>query len=822
MDKHQNQQILSDYLNELRLSGKLNKLSYQKGRKLYEFGKCHLLSSTPNDYHFEVDDDYQDFNVSLNFADKLLETKCTCGASNTCAHVYACLEQTQQEMSRSFLVIAEKGLQYSREGMVKRVLEERRNRATLEEFQIEFAENIHGEHILTTSRNNKYELSFYDFEKNLGYCSCPDYQTNKLETCKHLIYAFDKFEDEMGNNELPNQPYPFLEIFRHPLHDYQISWFYPQILDNDLKDLLTEYFDENQLWKADKWPEIHQFIEKSLEYKLVKVRPEVNDLIEDYFETESLANIYTKSGISKDIISPGLFPYQVEGAQFVASKKGSFLADEIGLGKSAQAISAGILKIRYSNFSRIHIICPQELMTHWKEEVIKWVPEHIRSQFVVFGMNEISSCGSCDFLIIDEAQKIEDYESGLVGELANLDYKHIVLVTDSKYENSLMKFHAVSTLIDKHMLTPLWELSYKHCLFDPNIPDKTIAYHHLELVGKRIEKFYLRRERAQVLDQLPPSQLMEISVALNQGLKSEQGELAKNISSLCVKNHLNKYDWFQFRDYLKEMLQIGRFNTSQKYIASQTPKMHEFTHFVLHKLNVGTGQKVIVFAEGKDLQNRIIRALNQERLNASLYEEGLEKDGNIQYLIAEEDGVTEFVFAHHFVYFHIPGNPVFIEKRLLDQQKHQSGIEQSLFYLMKSVQSFESLILDWQKNKPYFVEQLLAFIYQGQSQRDLSLRLREELAHEMKPLSPEKNVGEVQDKQMDLFGEEVQIDEKTPKKYKSESDENKTEMESFIRSLFSLWNHFENLDPNQKRLLKKGSVQVENKKGEIIIRIQKK
>ncbi len=608
------------------------------GKRLYELGRCHLMSSTPNEYQYEVHDDYHDFNVKLYFDKKEVNTQCNCGAKSICAHAYACLNQTQQEINRSFLLNAQDGLQYSREGMVKRVLEERRLRAASEEFQIQFAENIHGEHILTTRQNKNYKLSFYDIDKNLGYCSCPDYQTNKLETCKHLIYAFDTFENEMGNNELPNQPYPFLEIFRHPLHDYKISWFYPQIAENELHNLLNDYFDENQIWKADKWPLVHEFIESAKQFKLVKIRPEVIKLIEEYYEEESLKQKYENDESYQSFLPRGLFPYQMEGARFIATRKGSFLADEIGLGKSAQALSAALLKIKYSRFSNIHIICPDEIISHWKNEIIKWIPEQIKSMFQVFGMSQISTSGDCDFLIIDEAQKIDDFESGLVSELSKLKYQHILLITDSKYENSLMKFHAISTLIDTHMLTPLWELSYKHFLFDSKNPEKIIAYHHLDLIGRKLQKYYLRREREEVLKQLPPAHLIEMSVALNQSLQGEQSLLAKKVAAFCKKEYLNKYDWVQFRSYLKELLYLSSYSYSLNYRAVAAPKMHEFMHFVQHKLNLGAHQRLVVFAETKDLQIQIIRALNQERLNAAIFDEGLKNDSNIQYFITSEEG----------------------------------------------------------------------------------------------------------------------------------------------------------------------------------------
>jgi hypothetical protein len=822
MDKHLNQEILSDYINELQFGGTLSKLSYQNGKKLYELGRCHLLSSTPNEYQYEVYDDYHDFNVKLFFDQKEVNTQCNCGSAGICAHVYACLNQTQQEINRSFLMNAQDGLQYSREGMMKRVLEERRKRAAVEEYQIQFAENIHGEHILTTSQNKKYDLSFYDFDKNLGYCSCPDYQTNKLETCKHLIYAFDTFESEMGNNELPNQPYPFLEIFRHPLKDYKISWFYPQKAEDDLMELLQEYFDDHQIWKEEKWSLVHQFVEKASQFKLIKIRPEVSRLIEEYYEEEGLKQMFEKNIPYTDVLPKALFPYQIEGAKFVATRKGSFLADEIGLGKSAQALAAALLKIKYSRFTSVHIICPDEIVHHWENEIIKWVPEPNQSLFHLFGMSQIAQSGDCDFLIIDEAQKIDGYESGLVSELSRLKYQHILLITDSKYENSLMKFHAISTLIDSHMLTPLWELSYKHCLFDPKNPEKIIAYHHLDLIGKKLEKYYLRREREEVINQLPPAQLMEVPVALNNSLKSEQSLMAKKISSLCKKEYLNKYDWVQFRSFLKELLQLSAYSFSSKYTALTTPKMHEFLHFIQHKLNLGSHQKLVVFAEGKDLQNQILRALNQERLNADIFDEGQVSDTNNQYFITSEDGLKDLSFAQHFVYFHLPKKPALIEKRMQEQVKSQSGIEHSLFYLLKSVNSFESIVFDWQKNKPHFIQQLLNFIYNKSSQQDVSLRLREELDHEMASLILEEIPSEVKEIQMDLFGNQIPADF-TPKTAQHHPNmETENELQLFFKSLMSSWKIFEELPESKKNLLKTGHFKVENKDGEILIRIRKK
>ena len=98
------------------------------------------------------------------------------------------------------------------------------------------------------------------------------------------MFAFQEFEKKHQGNSLPNQSYPFLEIFRHPLFDYQISWFYPHEAKPEIQEILDEYFDKNQLYKANKQKDLHLFFEKLQQYKSVNIRPEVKLYIEEYYE----------------------------------------------------------------------------------------------------------------------------------------------------------------------------------------------------------------------------------------------------------------------------------------------------------------------------------------------------------------------------------------------------------------------------------------------------------------------------------------------------------------------------------------------------------
>jgi len=65
-----------------------------------------------------------------------------------------------------------------------------------------------------------------------------------------------------------------------------------------------------------------------------------------------------------------LLPFQRQGVIFGISKKGRFLlGDEMGVGKTLQAISTALV---YWKEWPLLILCPSALRLNWKEEIFKW------------------------------------------------------------------------------------------------------------------------------------------------------------------------------------------------------------------------------------------------------------------------------------------------------------------------------------------------------------------------------------------------------------------------------------------------------------------
>ena len=65
---------------------------------------------------------------------------------------------------------------------------------------------------------------------------------------------------------------------------------------------------------------------------------------------------------------PLLFDFQKEGVTFLSNNRSALLADQLGTGKTAQAIHA----CQQVGARSVLIICPASIKYNWKKETVKW------------------------------------------------------------------------------------------------------------------------------------------------------------------------------------------------------------------------------------------------------------------------------------------------------------------------------------------------------------------------------------------------------------------------------------------------------------------
>jgi SNF2 family DNA or RNA helicase len=236
--------------------------------------------------------------------------------------------------------------------MMKRVLEERREKARKANYQIEFADNIYGEHILVAEKGSRYKITLRDFENETGYINNPDLKTNKLGTTKHLLFAFRKLKEDQELFNRLDKTYPFVEIYLDPLSDYKVTWHYPHELDEEIKNLIDTYFQGNKHLEDDQLIHFLPFLEETADMSGIKVRPEVGEKVRKIFDRQSLEEIRKMHELDFSLLNATLFPYQQKGVEFATFRQGAIIADEMGPGKTIQAIAAALMKKEFSAFGK--------------------------------------------------------------------------------------------------------------------------------------------------------------------------------------------------------------------------------------------------------------------------------------------------------------------------------------------------------------------------------------------------------------------------------------------------------------------------------------
>lgn len=218
----------------------------------------------------------------------------------------------------------------------------------------------------------------------------------------------------------------------------------------------------------------------------------------------------------------GLYPYQRIGAEWLAGRTAGLLADQMGLGKTVQAVIAA----KQSGAEKIGVVCPASMVTQWQREFDHWWPEHPPVMVSSYGKVANGHWGvpRFDVLIVDEAHMLKSPTSertkaiygpdvdGIDGLVGWAD--RVWLLTGTPGLNNPAEIwthlHALmpSALLGKNgKAVGYWGFAKRYTrVFDrgygPEI--KPGSGRNLDELKALIAPFILRRLKADVLADLPP------------------------------------------------------------------------------------------------------------------------------------------------------------------------------------------------------------------------------------------------------------------------------------------------------------------------------
>jgi SNF2 family DNA or RNA helicase len=676
---------------------------FSKGQKLVDNEMCTLTSHDGNKFNFIIEDRFEDFKVEITRSGEKFSSDCNCGSyMEFCPHAAAALItlRYEYENERDSTSVSKS---YKKDEMINRVLKERQDRAEKEEFKIEFGDNIYGFHKIKTASGRIYEITIRDFKTDNGYCSCPDFKTNKLGTCKHLIFAKNKIREKYSISQFTEtQHYPFIEIYCDPHYDYHIAYYYQRELPEEIDQLLKKYFQDDQHILPDDYSRFLNFLNEAQEYKSILIRPEVTEKIDKYFEKQLLTNLSKDTAIDFSKIKIKLFDYQKEGVLFSVFKSGSIIADEMGLGKTLQAVTTAILKKDVFDIKRTLVICPASLKYQWKKEIERFTDEEAvivegtRKQrqliyrksdafFLIANyeavMRDITAIWKSppDMMILDEAQRIKNYDTKTSYAVKSIPKKHALVITGTPLENRLLDLYSIMNFIDPEILAPQWEFSMNHCYFDKSAKNRITGYFNLQELKRKLSGVIIRREKEDVLKELPAVQEVTVPVVLHDAQAEIHAGFARSLAPIIAKKHKTIYDMQRIQQILMSMRMVCDSTYLVDKETNFSPKLDELQEILLEKLDiVNKGKKVIIFSEWKTMLHIISKMLTSNHINHAvltgdvpvkkrghLIDEFAKNPDCLVFLSTEAGGTgLNLQFADTVINFDLPWNPAKKNQRI--------------------------------------------------------------------------------------------------------------------------------------------------------------
>ncbi|HJZ54127.1 MAG TPA: SNF2-related protein, partial [Gemmataceae bacterium] len=409
----------------------------------------------------------------------------------------------------------------------------RRQRAKAGKFQIEnLGKNrVFSDYRVTNPESGgQYEVHVRGFEVGDNTCTCPDFKANTLGTCKHIEAVLDILQAELPPHlQKKKAAVTRPEVFLHYGEQLQLGIHLPARHSDKLARLAQSYFDEKGLWSGrGKYQDLIRDVEAVPEE--VAFHSDALDFADREIERaemlareqEWLKQLETGT-LDLKLLGVPLYDYQTRGALFLACRGRSILGDDMGLGKTVMTLAAVELLARERAIQRALVVAPASVKYQWESEIKKFTtravqvidgsPDARKDQYAqstfyrlvnyeqVVRDREAINAWKPDVVVLDEAQRIKNWESKTSREVKKLKSRYAMVLTGTPLENKLEELYSIVQFVDERRFGPAFQFLHDHRVLDAT--GNLVGYRNLDKIRGKLEPIFLRRTRGEVLTQLP-------------------------------------------------------------------------------------------------------------------------------------------------------------------------------------------------------------------------------------------------------------------------------------------------------------------------------
>ncbi len=583
----------------------------------------------------------------------------------------------------------------------------RRRRAAEAQFKIQNLgrNRVFSDYQVTNpATGGQYRVGVRGFDVGDNTCTCPDFRTNTLGTCKHVEAVLAALGEEAPPSLRQRKAavtHP--EIVLSYGEQLRLALHLPPRHSDQLRALAERFFDDKGFWKDG--GDYAELIEA------VNGVPEQVTLFSDAMEhidreierkemakrEEGLLRQLELGRLDLNLLEVPLYAYQARGALFLAYRGRAILGDDMGLGKTVQTLAAVELLARERGAERVLVVAPASVKYQWEGEIRKYTRRPVqvidgttegrRAQYaqpafyrlvnyeVVLRDLDALNAWQPDVIVLDEAQRIKNWESKISRAVKKLRSRYAIVLTGTPLENKIEELYSIVQFVDDRRLGPAFQFLHDHRVVDD--AGKLVGYRNLDKVRERLAPIFLRRTRREVLGQLPARTDSTVFVEMAEAQKGPYAEQQTTLARLLSKKYLSEVDRRRILCCLANMRMVCNSTYLYDKQTNVSPKLEEFAELMRDLMAEG-GHKVVVFSQWELMLRKAAEVLDGLGLGYAVLTgsvpgkdrkalmDRFRDDPNCLVFLSTDAGGTglNLQAADTVINLEVPWNPAVLEQRI--------------------------------------------------------------------------------------------------------------------------------------------------------------
>jgi superfamily II DNA or RNA helicase len=564
---------------------------------------------------------------------------------------------------------------------------------------------------------SSYRVAIRGLGPGGNFCSCPDYATSELGTCKHIEFTLAWLEKKRGAKTAFARGYQpaFSELYLRNDGKRSVHFRAGTDCPPALREAAAGLFDaeHNGMLPDERLGELEHFM--TIASKAGHELRAYDDAL-DFFagrrdaerRVAKLAQLFPRGAADPKLLAllkAPLYPYQAEGALFAVRAGRALIGDDMGLGKTIQAIAATEILARHFGVSKLLVVCPTSLKYQWQSEIMRFSGRQGENAVRVINGGraqrqkdyalddfckitnyeklspdlDLIAAWAPELVIVDEAQRVKNWNTIAARALKRVDSPYAIVLTGTPLENKLEELISIVQFVDQHRLGPTWKLLHEHQVKDE--AGRVTGYTGLEKIGQTLAPVMIRRRKFEVLRQLPSRTDQNLLVPMTEMQMLYHQENADVVARIVQRWRKTGFLSDKDQRRLTCALQNMRMSCNSTYLLDQETdhgvKADELAA-LFEDLFTEPEAKAVVFSQWTRTQHIIIRRLEMRELGYVSFHGGVPSDKRTALVERFRDDPTCRVFlstdagstglnlqhASTLVNMDLPWNPAILEQRI--------------------------------------------------------------------------------------------------------------------------------------------------------------